>query len=65
MAQRMFEGVKVFAATIASEREALGDRVTTWLREHPELELTDKLVMQSSDERHHCVSILLFYRERE
>lgn len=64
MARAQFDGVKVFSATVASEREALGERVTQWLRAHPEVELVDRAVRQSSDERHHCVTIVLFYATR-
>jgi hypothetical protein len=31
-----FNGVKVFSATKFADRNLLGDRVTLWLREHPE-----------------------------
>ena len=30
-----FNGVKVFSATMAQERENLGEKVTAWIREHP------------------------------
>ena len=30
-----FNGVKVFSATMAQERENLGDRITEWLRTRP------------------------------
>ena len=39
-----FTGVKVFSATKAKEREALGDFVTMWLRNNPNLEITGKTV---------------------
>ena len=57
-----FNGVKVFSATTATDREELGTRVTRWLREHPESEVMDRVVTQSSDEAYHCVTIVLFYR---
>lgn len=59
-----FEGVKVFTATKAREREELGEAVTDWLRQHPELEIVDKAVLQSSDNEFHCLSITLFYRRK-
>jgi hypothetical protein len=58
-----FNGVKVFSATMAQERENLGDRITEWLRTHPQCEVVDKLVTQSSDEAFHCLAITLFYWE--
>ena len=60
----VFNGVKVFAATMIDQRDALGDRVTEWLAARPRLELVDAVVRQSSDDQFHCVSIVLFYRER-
>ena len=58
-----FNGVKVFSATKFAERDLLGDRVTRWLREHPELEIVDMIVTQSSDAEFHCVTISVFYFE--
>jgi hypothetical protein len=55
--------VKVFSATKFAERDLLGDRVTHWLREHPDLEIVDMVVTQSSDAEFHCVTISVFYFE--
>ena len=33
------------------------------LRRHPELEMVDKIVTQSSDEAFHFIAISLFYNE--
>ena len=52
--------VKVFSATMAREREVLGERVSDWLRAHPGLQLVDRVVKQSSDNEYHCLSITLF-----
>lgn len=57
-------GVKVFATTLARDREVLGETITRWIAEHPEVEILDKQVRQSSDRQFHCLSITLFYRER-
>ena len=59
-----FTGVKVFSTTLARDRDALSDRITAWLHEHPQLEVVDQVVTQSSDKEFHCLSIILFYRER-
>jgi hypothetical protein len=59
-----FTGVKVFSATKAKEREALGDFVTMWLRNNPNLEITAKTVTQSSDAEFHCLTITLFFRDQ-
>ena len=60
-----FTGLKVFSTTLARDREALSERITGWLREHPDLEVVDREVRQSSDKEFHCLSILLYDRERD
>lgn len=55
-----FDAVKVFSATKARDREALGDRVTEWMRQvHPTVQ--DVVVTQSSDREFHCLTITIFY----
>jgi len=56
-----FNGVKVFSATMAQERENLGEKVTIWVREHPQCKVVDTIVTQSSDEAFHCLAITVFY----
>lgn len=60
---RQFNGVKVFSATMAQERDQLGEKITQWLAAHPGVEIVDKIVTQSSDEAFHCLAITLFYNE--
>jgi hypothetical protein len=57
----MVSGVKVFTATKARDREALGDLVTQWLRANPQARIVDKIVTQSSDREFHCLTITLFF----
>ena len=52
--------VKVFSATMARDRESLGDRVTNWIRSNPELSIQQTVVVQSSDQGFHCLSIVIF-----
>jgi hypothetical protein len=59
-----FTGVKVFSTTLARDRDGLSDRITAWLRERPDVEVVDKVVMQSSDKEFHCLSLIFFYRDR-
>lgn len=59
-----FKGVKVFSATMAQERERLGEHVTEWLAANPRVEIVDKIITQSSDNAFHCLVITLFYDER-
>ena len=57
-------GVKVFSATKARDRESLGEKVTEWLRESKVT--VDKCeVKQSSDREFHCLSIVVFFSEKE
>jgi len=45
------------------ERENLGEKVTGWIREHPQCQVVDTIVTQSSDEAFHCLAITVFYLE--
>lgn len=56
-----FNGVKVFSATMAQERENLGEKVSNWIREHQNCQIVDTVVTQSSDEAFHCLAITVFY----
>ena len=60
---KKFNGVKVFSATMAQEREQLGEKVTAWIRKHPQNEIVDTVVTQSSDDAFHCIAITVFYNE--
>ncbi len=59
-----FNGLKVFSATKARDRQVLGERVTEWLRCNTQCEIVDKCVKQSSDNEYHCLSVTLFYRNK-
>jgi hypothetical protein len=61
---RQFNGVKVFSATMVSDRERLGDKVTDWISQHPGIEVRDMVVTQSSDEAFHCLAITVFFWEQ-
>ncbi|MDX2024189.1 MAG: hypothetical protein SF187_28365 [Deltaproteobacteria bacterium] len=56
-------GAKVFTATKARERDELGETVTRWLRDNPDVRVTNKVVTQSSDSEFHCLTITLFYEK--
>lgn len=58
-----FNGVKVFSATMAQDRDQLGEKVSAWIAEHPQVQIVDRVVTQSSDEAFHCLAITLFYWE--
>ncbi len=59
-----FNGVKVFSATMAQDRDRLGERLTEWMRENPQCEIVDTVVTQSSDEAFHCLVLTVFYLEQ-
>lgn len=59
-----FSAVKVFSSTMYRERDALGERVTEWLRAHKELRPVEAVVTQSSDHEYHCLTITLFLAAR-
>ena len=61
--KNQFNGVKIFSATMAQERDQLGEKVSQWLADHPRLRVVDTIVTQSSDEAFHCLAITLFYWE--
>jgi hypothetical protein len=56
-----YDGVKVFSATKAADRESLGEKVTAWLRANPGNRIVRVSVTQSSDASFHCLSIVLFF----
>ena len=55
---------KTFVATRSTERAALGETITAWLAERPQLEVVERVVLQSSDAVVHCLSVVMFLRER-
>ena len=57
-----FDGVKVFSATKAKERELLGERLTDWMSQNPKYNIVDTVVTQSSDHEFHCLTITVFYQ---
>lgn len=59
-----FTGLKVFSTTLARDREQMGETITRWLEAHPDLEIVEHEVRQSSDKEFHCLTISLFYRQR-
>jgi len=65
MGSAPFTGVKVFSTTLARDRETMGETISKWLRDNPGVEVVDRVVTQSSDKEFHCLTITLFYRQRE
>lgn len=59
--EKDFNGVVVFSATKAMDRDRLGEVITKWMRENPKATVVDKTITQSSDSEFHCVTITLWY----
>jgi hypothetical protein len=59
-----YNAVKVFSATKAKEREDLGHQITVWLGDNPAVEVVNTEVRQSSDNEFHCLTIILFYKQK-
>jgi hypothetical protein len=57
-----FNGVKIFSATMFADRDALGGKVTDWIANHPECQITEIIQTQSSDMAFHCITLTVFYR---
>ena len=51
--------VKVFSVTKARDRQDLGERVTAWIQENPNVQIVNTVVSQSSDQSYHCLSMVL------
>ena len=60
----VFSGIKVFSTTLARDRENMGENITKWLKENPNVEVVDRVVTQSSDKEFHCLTITLFYKPK-
>lgn len=56
-----FDGVKIFSATKARERENLDYVITSWLNKNPHVTPVDYSLTQSSDSEFHCVVFAVFY----
>lgn len=55
----LVKSVKVFSTTKRHDRQTIGERVTTWLRDNPNVHVREAVVVQSSDRQFHCFSIVL------
>lgn len=51
--------VKVFSATKVKDRESIGEAVTNWIAANPSARILKTFVTLTSDERFHCISIVL------
>lgn len=60
MSVERYDGVMVFSATKARDREELGQRVTDWIRSN-EVSIIGKRVLLTSDRTFHCLTIVLFW----
>jgi hypothetical protein len=59
-----YDLVKVFSATKAADREALGGKATAWLHEHADWNVVRTVVAQSSDASFHCLTLVFFLKRQ-
>ncbi len=55
--------MKVFSSTMHRDRDALGERVTDWLRSNAKLKINEIRTLQSSDTEFHCVTVVVIAEE--
>lgn len=60
-----FDGMQIFSASKHEDRSRLGDAVTAWRARNPSFSITDVRVTQSSDNEFHCVTIVVFYKQKK
>jgi hypothetical protein len=53
-----------FSATRPEDRDRLGEKVTAWLRQHRGHVLVRADVTLSSNARHPCLSVTVFWKRR-
>jgi hypothetical protein len=63
VSENTFNGATVFSATMARDRDNLGEKITAWIRQYPQRQVVDAVVTLSSDAKFHCLSITLFWNE--
>lgn len=60
-----YDGLKVVSVTTPARRARLSEELTAWLQTHADRRPVHVIVRQSSDRRHHCISILIFWRSQK
>ncbi|HPH64361.1 MAG TPA: hypothetical protein PLF40_01380 [Kofleriaceae bacterium] len=55
--------MKIFSATMMMDRLQLGEKCTAWIQEHPDFQIVEIQVTQSSDEAFHCITLTVYYFE--
>lgn len=60
-----FDGMMMLSASKHAEREKMGAEVTAWRQRNPTLEIVDVRTLQSSDSEFHCVTIIIFYKNKK
>lgn len=60
-----FDGMVIFGASKHVDRERLGADVTDWRQRNSNATITEVRTMQSSDNEFHCVTIIIFYKNKK
>ena len=58
-----FDGVQMFAATKAKDRDKMGETISQWMAKNRHLVPVDWCITQSSDNEFHCVTFTIFWRK--
>ncbi len=60
-----FDGMMIFSASKHGDRERMGENVTAWRLRNSTSVITDVRTMQSSDNEFHCVTVIIFYKNKK
>lgn len=60
-----FDGMVIFSASKHVDREKMGADVTNWRQRNPALQIVEVRTLQSSDNEFHCVTIIVFYKNKK
>lgn len=60
-----FDGMEIFSGSKHTERKEMGASVTAWRRNNPDVSIVEVRTLQSSDSEFHCVTIIIFYKNKK
>ena len=60
-----FDGMVMFSATKHTERKEMGTSVTDWRKANASATIVEVRTLQSSDNEFHCVTIIIFYKNKK
>lgn len=60
-----FDGMVIFSETKHTDRHNMSEEVTAWRQRNASATITDIRTMQSSDNAFHCVTVIIFYKNKK